>query len=111
MNVEQIAKICHEVNRAYCAATGDDSQQPWEDAPEWQRKSVVMGVEFHLSGERQPSDSHVSWMNQKIADGWIWGPVKDEVKKEHPCMVPYHELPVEQQVKDYLFKAVVDSHK
>jgi len=27
---ERIAKVCHEVNRAYCAGIGDNSQVPWE---------------------------------------------------------------------------------
>lgn len=34
--VEQIARMAHEANRAYCQALGDDSQPAWEDAPEWQ---------------------------------------------------------------------------
>ena len=35
MNVEQIAKVAHEVNRALCQAFGDDTQMPWEEAPMW----------------------------------------------------------------------------
>lgn len=30
----QIAQVCHEVNRAYCQALGDDSQPAWDDAPD-----------------------------------------------------------------------------
>ncbi len=37
MNIELIAKTCHEVNRAYCIGTGDLSQLPWDQAPEWQK--------------------------------------------------------------------------
>jgi hypothetical protein len=29
-----IARACHEVNRAYCQALGDNSQPAWEDGPE-----------------------------------------------------------------------------
>lgn len=32
MTIEQIARVCHEVNRAYCESMGDTSQVPWEDA-------------------------------------------------------------------------------
>ena len=28
-----IAMICHEANRAYCAANGDESQPSWNEAP------------------------------------------------------------------------------
>ena len=109
MKVGDIAKIAHEVNRAYCKAIGDDSQPVWREAPVWQIDSAIKGVEFHLVKERSPSESHESWMKQKIEDGWKYGPTKDHEKKEHPCIVPYDQLPVEQRTKDYLFKAVVDS--
>lgn len=101
--------VCHEVNKAVCEANGDMSQPSWENAPEWQRKSAMNGVKFHLSGNHNVEDSHVNWMEQKIADGWIYGPVKDEVAKTHPCLVPFNELPKEQQLKDYIFRAIVHS--
>lgn len=111
MSYEQIAKLCHEVNRAYCRSIGDDSQPVWEEAPQWQKDSAINGVEFHMTNETTPEQSHENWMREKITDGWIYGPVKNPEKKEHPCMVRYEELPAEQRTKDYLFKAVVDSHK
>lgn len=111
MNAEQIARICHAVNRAYCRSIGDDSQPAWEDAPDWQKESAINGVQFHLNNETTPAASHENWLNQKVADGWVYGPVKDPEKKEHPCMVPYDQLPVEQRTKDYLFKAVCDCFK
>lgn len=102
-----IAKVCHEANRAYCAALGDLSQPSWEDAPDWQKQSAINGVQFHYANPMaQPSDSHVAWLAQKEADGWKYGPVKDPDKKEHPCFVPYDELPVEQRAKDYIFRAI-----
>ena len=108
METEQIAKVCHEVNRAYCQALGDNSQMPWGGAPEWQKESAINGVEFHLSNpESKPEDSHQSWLDEKEREGWIYGPVKDSVKKEHHCMVPYNELPIEQRVKDFIFLSIV----
>lgn len=103
----EIAQVCHEVNRAYCAALGDTSQTPWKEAPEWQKKSAVTGVELHQAIDAGPEASHESWMAQKIADGWKFGPEKDADKKEHPCIVPFGELPRDQQAKDYIFRAVV----
>lgn len=104
---EAIARVCHEANRAYCFAIGDDSQPPWDAAPEWQKNSAIAGVEFHRSNPNsQPCDSHNCWLSQKEREGWTYGPVKDVEKKKHPCMVPYDQLPKEQQVKDALFIAV-----
>lgn len=109
MNIERetIAKIAHEVNRAYCLSVGDDSQPRWEDAPDWQRNSVIAGVELHINNpETQPSASHEAWLKLKLEEGWKYGPVKDPEKKEHPCMVPYDQLPAYQQSKDYIFAAI-----
>lgn len=105
---EQIAMVAHEANRAYCKALGDESQPCWDDAPKWQQDSAVNGVIFHaLHPEATPEDSHESWMREKFEDGWEYGEVKDPQKKQHPCMLPYGELPTEQRTKDYLFRAVV----
>jgi hypothetical protein len=106
--VEEIAKVCHEANRGYCAALGDPSQLPWEEAPEWQRQSAITGVKYHIDNPNSsPADSHMSWWEEKRRDGWKHGPVKDPVKKEHPCCVPYEQLPKEQQAKDFIFLAIV----
>lgn len=112
MNVELIAEVCHEANRVYCKSIGDNSQTTWDNAPEWQRKSAITGVQYHLDNPNsKPEDSHNSWLREKEADGWKYGPVKNVETKEHPCYVPYSELPVEQQKKDALFIAVVRSFK
>lgn len=108
MKVLVIARVAHEINRAYCASLGDTSQPAWEDAPEWQQKSAIAGVEMHLANpDATPEQSHESWLAQKIAAGWVYGEVKDAEKKEHPCVRPYDELPPEQKSKDYLFRSVV----
>ena len=108
MTVIEIAVVCHEVNREYCRALGDDSQKAWLAAPEWQRESAIDGVKFHLSAPNAgPEASHESWCDTKVADGWKYGAVKDEVKKEHPCLVPFAKLPVDQQAKDFIFSAIV----
>lgn len=102
------AIMCHEVNRAYCQALGDDSQAKWDDAPQWAKDSAIAGVHFHCVNQGAgPEGSHESWMAQKVAEGWVFGPVKDAEKKEHPCLVPFADLPVEQQAKDHLFRAIV----
>ena len=106
--VERVARVAHEINRAYCQALGDDSQSAWESAPQWQRDSAVAGVKFHEANpEAGPEASHEAWLALKKAEGWTYDPTKDSEKKEHPCFVPYGELPVEQRAKDFLFRAVV----
>ena len=112
MQREEIARVCHEVNRAYCEALGDLSQPTWENAPDWQRDSAAMGVDLHLDNPNAgPEASHESWMAQKVADGWKYGETKDPEAKTHPCMVPFADLPQVQQAKDFIFRAVVHALK
>jgi hypothetical protein len=108
MNPAQIAKICHEANRALCENQGDYTQRPWDDAEDWQRESALDGVLFHLAHpEAGPSAGHQNWLAQKEREGWKYGEVKNPERKEHPCFVPFAELPPEQQAKDYLFQGIV----
>lgn len=110
MTVEQIARIVHEANRAYCEATGDYSQRAYDASPGWQKESARAGVEGVLSGKiTMPEQAHDSWLAQKEKDGWTFGSVKDADKKEHPCMVPYDSLPAAQRVKDALFFGIVNA--
>ena len=104
----QIARVVHEANRAYCQTLGDESQVSWDDAPEWQRASAVNGVDGILAGTiTRPEQSHEGWLAEKARTGWKYGPIKNTETKEHPCFVPYAELPPEQQVKDAIFFAIV----
>lgn len=108
MKIATIAMLCHSINAAYCLSQGDESQPLWDDAPQWQKDSIILGVEMHLKNpDASPEQSHESWYAQKEAEGWKYGEVKDAKKKEHPCFLPYAELPDSQKAKDYLFKAVV----
>lgn len=108
----RIARVCHEVNAAYCAALGDHSQVAWNDAPQWQRDSAISGVAFHRTNpDAGPDHSHNEWLKEKTATGWKYGAVKDSMAKEHPCFVPYDQLPPEQKAKDFIFRAVVHALK
>jgi hypothetical protein len=106
--VETIARVCHEANRAWCAAHGDLSQEPWRDAEQWQRDSALEGVQVAFGGAT-PEEQHEAWCVAKERDGWRYGPVKDGDAKTHPCLVPYDRLPGMQRAKDALFGAVVRS--
>ena len=104
--IEACAAAAHMVNKAWCEAHGDTSQPEWVDAPDWQKSSAINGVAGVLRGN-SPEQSHESWLAEKTATGWKYGAVKDPEKKEHPCFVPYAELPPQQQAKDRLFVGTV----
>ena len=108
----EIAELAHETNRIYCDLLGDHSQHLWIGAPAWQKVSAIKGVEFHLNNtDAGPEASHNEWLRVKFAEGWKYGETKDPEKKEHPCCVPYSELPIEQRIKDTLFLSIVHALK
>ncbi|MBM2811860.1 MAG: uncharacterized protein HW416_2619 [Chloroflexi bacterium] len=43
--------------------------------------------------ERLARDVHERWALERIAQGWTWGPRRDDNAKTHPDLVPYEELP------------------
>lgn len=106
--IENIARLCHAANLGICDALGDHSQLGWEDTSKELQESVISGVKAHLANpDLTPAQSHQLWFDYKQAEGWVYGPVKNLQTKEHPCMLPYMELPVSQKLKDFVFKNIV----
>ena len=44
---------------------------------------------------------HDTWMKERLAAGWKYGPKRNDDKKTHPCLVPYDELPESEKKYDY----------
>ncbi len=108
VHIHAMAYLCHQVNKAYCEAMGDFSQVDWLDAPTNIAQSAIDGVKFRLQNpDATPETIHNNWMEFKIADGWVYGEVKDAEKKTHPSLRPYAELPAAERAKDYIFNAIV----
>ena len=40
------------------------------------------------------------WAATRIAQGWRFGPERNDARKEHPCLIPYEELPEEERTYD-----------
>ena len=42
--------------------------------------------------ETLAENAHETWAEQRIRDGWKFGPKRDDGAKEHPDLVPYEQL-------------------
>ena len=72
-------------------------------------QSILDGVYFVLNNPNcTPEQQHNNWCYFKRQDGWKYGQIKDFERKEHPCLVPYNELPEIQQRKDSVFRQTLD---
>jgi len=109
MKTEDIAKVVHEANKAYCESIGDNSQQEWQITVKEIKDSAVDGVDFAKANpDVTPKEMHDNWHKDKLTAGWEYGKEKSVMRKTHPCMVDYEDLPKEQRVKDSLFLAIVN---
>lgn len=52
--------------------------------------------------ERLAKNTHEVWAAQRIAEGWSYGPERSDPLKQHPCLVPYEQLPEEEREYDRL---------
>jgi len=43
---------------------------------------------------------HEVWAQNRMKEGWIYGPVRDDKKKQTPCLVPYGQLPESEKEYD-----------
>lgn len=50
--------------------------------------------------EEMAKNVHEVWSKTRIEQGWTYGEKRDDVLKQHPCLVPYEELPEEEKVYD-----------
>ena len=45
-------------------------------------------------------NAHEVWAHKRLAEGWRWGPERSDERLEHPCLVPYDELPESEKEFD-----------
>ena len=107
MQAENIALMCHELNKVYCKMLGDDSQVPWDALCAEMRNSLVDAVKYCMVNDPTPKESHENWMEVRTEQGWIFGSKKCGIKKTHPCLVAYDKLTQEHKVKDVMFICMV----
>jgi class 3 adenylate cyclase/tetratricopeptide (TPR) repeat protein len=44
--------------------------------------------------------THNNWLQQRVADGWVQGKERNDLRKEHPCIVSYKDLPESEKEYD-----------
>ena len=53
---------------------------------------VSLPLDLQALGEELARNTHEVWAQQRIRDGWKYGPFRDGDQKTHPDLVPYEDL-------------------
>jgi hypothetical protein len=61
---------------------------------------VTLTDEIAELTERLAENTHDLWARQRMAEGWRYGPKRDDTAKEHPDLVPYGDLPDSEKEYD-----------
>lgn len=79
----------------------EESATTYESAP-IDTSEVELSEDLAQLTEDLARHVHEVWARQRIEDGWQYGPQRDDAQKEHPCLVPYEELPESEKEYDRL---------
>ena len=70
---------------------------------------VELPAEIAPLVEQLAEHNHDIWARQRLADGWTFGPRRDDARKEHPSLIPYSQL--SESEKQYDRNAALETLK
>ena len=62
--------------------------------------NIQLPEELMALAEAISKNVHEVWAQNRIKEGWTYGPVRDDEKRQTPCLVPYDQLPEEEKAYD-----------
>lgn len=60
---------------------------------------VKLPEELNTLSEQIAKNVHEVWAQNRLEQGWTYGDKRSDELKQHPCLIPYEELP--EVEKDY----------
>lgn len=62
--------------------------------------TVILPLEIVELTEKLAESAHDHWAQNRLNDGWTYGPQRDDAQKLHPCLIPYVDLPESEKKYD-----------
>lgn len=62
--------------------------------------NVELPKELNVLVEAMAKNVHEVWAQTRISQGWSYGSERNDELKQHPCLIPYEELPEEEREYD-----------
>jgi ryanodine receptor 2 len=61
---------------------------------------VELTPEILALTEQLAEHAHDVWARKRMAEGWTFGKERNDARKEHPCLIPYEDLPDSERAYD-----------
>lgn len=61
---------------------------------------IHLPEELTLLVEQMAKNVHEVWAQSRIEQGWTYGNERSDALKQHPCLIPYEELPEVEKAYD-----------
>lgn len=61
---------------------------------------ITLPMELDRLIEAMAENVHEVWAQNRIEQGWTYGPERNDSLKQHPCLVPYEELNSDEKLYD-----------
>ncbi len=61
---------------------------------------IQLPEELMLLVEQMSKNVHEVWAKNRIEQGWCYGKERNDTLKQHPCLIPYEDLPESEQAYD-----------
>ena len=63
-------------------------------------KDIQLPEELNVLVEQMAKNVHEVWALSRMDQGWTYGAERSDALKQHPCLVPYEELPEVEKAYD-----------
>ena len=109
LSVEQGWKMQPHLDRPYADLAEPNKDDNRAAARRMARVLAAAGLKLAPTGVPAPLEAHMEilaeaehdgWMAHRAADGWHYGPTRDDAAKIHPSMIPYADLSDNEKEKD-----------
>ena len=61
---------------------------------------IHLPEELNVLIEQMAKNVHEVWAQSRIKQGWRYGNERSDALKQHPCLIPYEELPEVEKAYD-----------
>ena len=61
---------------------------------------IQLPEELNVLIEQMAKNVHEVWAQSRIKQGWRYGNERSDALKQHPCLIPYEELPEDEKAYD-----------